>query len=607
MQSAGSATIAVNRTGGSTGAVSVAYSTSDGTAIAGKNYTAKSGTLSWSAGDTSAKSIVVPISAATVLSSTTSFGVSLSKPTSSASLGSPAKATVAITPSATAANAGSVGFSVSAYTVAQSAGSVTLTVNRTGGTNGAVAVNYATSNGTASAGMNYTAESGTLSWAAGDAAGKSVSVPVSSTVISGAVTFSVALSQPTGGASLSSFAKATVAVNPNPNSSLSIAVSGNHLVDGNGNTVQLRGVNVAGLEGVAIQGWDPTNPWGGSSGTTTPDWALMKTWGVNAVRLPINEASWNGGNCVDVGGYGVHFVNGVKTNNTPGESVSADPGGNYKATVATTVAQATAAGLYVILDLHLAAPSNVCPNIQNPMADADNSIKFWSSFASAFKSYPNVIFELFNEPFLDQVTVTGTTAWPALINGGTLTSYKAQTLTNPWYTTVQYTWQTAGMQAMLDAVRATGATNVILTSTLAYSSAVGGWLQYHPTDTLKPSQIGAVWHAYPSSANPSQVNCVGTNCSPQILSDAQAILAAGYPIVVTEFGDPSGGATAPWSSVLLPFADTNGISYMGWTWNPWVGTTFYLISDGNGDPTVGYGAYVKAHYQCRAAGTAKCL
>ena len=37
-----------------------------------------------------------------------------------------------------------------------------------------------------------------------------------------------------------------------------------------GKTIQLRGVNVSGLEFVAVQGWDPGNPWGGQVGPTTP-------------------------------------------------------------------------------------------------------------------------------------------------------------------------------------------------------------------------------------------------------------------------------------------------------------------------------------------------
>src|ERR1700733_3916305 len=76
---------------------------------------------------------------------------------------------------------------------------------------------------------------------------------------------------------------------------LVIHVCGNRLVDGNGHTVQLRGVSVSGLEGYAIQGWTPGDPWGGQA----PDFAAIKSWGANAVRLPLNEASWNGGPCID--------------------------------------------------------------------------------------------------------------------------------------------------------------------------------------------------------------------------------------------------------------------------------------------------------------------
>ena len=68
------------------------------------------------------------------------------------------------------------------------------------------------------------------------------------------------------------------------------------------------------------------------------------------------------------------------------------------------VAAANAAGLYVILDLHFAAPNNTstgvpyCPEAQIPMADQDHAPAFWASIAATFKSNPSVIFELFNEP-----------------------------------------------------------------------------------------------------------------------------------------------------------------------------------------------------------------
>jgi hypothetical protein len=60
-QNAGMALLAVSRTGGSTGPVTVDFATADGTALAGIDYTATSGTLSWTDGDTSPKTLSIPL------------------------------------------------------------------------------------------------------------------------------------------------------------------------------------------------------------------------------------------------------------------------------------------------------------------------------------------------------------------------------------------------------------------------------------------------------------------------------------------------------------------------------------------------------------------
>jgi aryl-phospho-beta-D-glucosidase BglC (GH1 family) len=501
--------------------------------------------------------------------------------------------------------AGSLQLSSATYSVAENAGSLVISVTRSGGSSGAVSVSYATANGTAASGTNYTASSGSLSWASADTSSKSITVPiVNASSMTSNATFTVALSAPSGGATLGSTSSTTVTITPVApvtSSTFGVKVSGNHLVDENGNTVQLRGVNVSGLEFVAIGNWDPSNPWGSQTGTATPDWDTIKTWGTNAVRLPLNEASWLGLTCIDVGGY----------SGTAGATIKADPGANYQATVEQSVAQATAAGLYVILDLHWAAPNNasgtpLCPTVQNPMADTDHSIAFWTSVANQFKGNPAVVFELFNEPFLGNTSLVGNTPWPDLLNGGTVSTFV--------YTggsgSMNLTWSTAGMQQLLDAVRGTGATNVVLSSTLSWAQQMDGWLQYKPTDPI--GQLGAVWHPYPYTESevacgPDGIITVGEpQCASLEMAAVQAIVAAGYPVVATEFGDTIGGSTAPWASILLPFADTNGVSYLGWVWDNWTATENLLITDAAGDPTQGYGTYVKAHYLCRAAGTANC-
>jgi hypothetical protein len=208
-QGAGTVTLTVDRVGGTAGAVAVSYASSNGTAVAGTDYSAASGTLSWADGDAAAKTFAVPISATTPFSGTKNFTVALANATGGATLGSPNSATVSITGSGVS-NPGVVAFSSSSFTVLQSAGQVAISVSRTGGSSGAASVHYATSDGTAHAGTDYSAASGTLSWADGDAAAKSLSVPVSnSTPYSGIRTFNLQLSSASG-ATLGSPSSATV-------------------------------------------------------------------------------------------------------------------------------------------------------------------------------------------------------------------------------------------------------------------------------------------------------------------------------------------------------------------------------------------------------------
>ena len=204
--------VSVERTGGSAGAVSASYSTASGSAVAGTDFTAASGTLSWASGDTSAKTFSVPVSNATPFSGTRSFTVKLSNATGGAALGSPNSATATITGDAPAA-VGALKFSTSGYSVGEAGGSVSVTVNRTGGSNGAVSVAYATADGSAVSGTNFTASSGTLQWASGDTSSKSFSVAISNaTPFSGSKSFSIALSNATGGATLTSPTSATVTI-----------------------------------------------------------------------------------------------------------------------------------------------------------------------------------------------------------------------------------------------------------------------------------------------------------------------------------------------------------------------------------------------------------
>ena len=86
-ENAGSITISVSRLGGSVGAVSVNYTTVAGSATAGADYTTKSGTLSWAAGEFGNKTITIPIIPDSAAEGMENFTVQLSGATGGASIG----------------------------------------------------------------------------------------------------------------------------------------------------------------------------------------------------------------------------------------------------------------------------------------------------------------------------------------------------------------------------------------------------------------------------------------------------------------------------------------------------------------------------------------
>jgi hypothetical protein len=206
----GQATVTVERLGGVGGAVSVDYETSDGTATAGSDYTATSGSLNWAAGDSADKTFTVPVTWDGRAEGGESISLTLTNPGGGSDLGLTTAAIVRIGDDGAS---GPLAMGSNAYRVPEAAGTVTITATRSGGSlGGPVTVNYATSDGTATAGSDYTAASGTLTFGPGQAA-KSFTVDVTSDAThDGDESFRVALSDAGGGASLGSPPGTTVTI-----------------------------------------------------------------------------------------------------------------------------------------------------------------------------------------------------------------------------------------------------------------------------------------------------------------------------------------------------------------------------------------------------------
>lgn len=174
VENAGTVTININRSGGGSGAASVQVTTSDGTATAGQDYGHTTQTITWAAGESGARSIDISILDDSLSEGTETFNVTLDK-VNGAKLGGPNQATVRI---ADIENTDSVQFTTTSYSGFENTGEVTISVARTGNGQGPASVSYRTMDGTATAGADYAANSGILSWVSGDTSSKSFTIPI---------------------------------------------------------------------------------------------------------------------------------------------------------------------------------------------------------------------------------------------------------------------------------------------------------------------------------------------------------------------------------------------------------------------------------------------
>ncbi len=293
-ENAGNATITVTRSGGSAGAVSVNYTTADGSASATSDYTYTTGTLSWTDGDTTAKTFNVPITNDNTIESNETVSLSLLNPTGGATLGT-SGATLTIVNDD---SYGTIAFKNSNYSVNESGPSATITVSRTGGSSGAVSVNYASANGTATAGSDYTAVSSSLNWADGDSTDKSFSITITNDAsIEGDETVLLSLSGVSGGATLGT-SSATLAIVDNdfPTAgSLGLSAT-SYSVNENGAKVTITVNRVGGSSGAVSIGYATSNGTASSSsdytGTSgTLSWADAETT-AKTFDVTINDDSF---------------------------------------------------------------------------------------------------------------------------------------------------------------------------------------------------------------------------------------------------------------------------------------------------------------------------
>jgi hypothetical protein len=315
-------------------------------------------------------------------------------------------------------------------------------------------------------------------------------------------------------------------------------VSGPTVLDASGAAHIFRGVARPSFEWSAI----------GENFTQT-DYDTMKAWGANVVRFSLNQDFW----ILDPSN-----VNAV---------------GAYPDNVDEQVQAAEADGLDVILDLHWSDAGSFS-NTPGQWCMADqHSITFWTQVAAKYKGDPHVLFELYNEPH--------DVAWGVWLSGGMASCSTSNG---------SATYQVAGMQQLYNAIRGTGAQNLVIAGGLQFAFDLSGV----PSNRIVGTNIMYNTHPY------NEFN----KTTPQQWQAAFGFLAASDPVIATEFGDTTSStcSTSNYDASLLPYFDAMGaagttpanrISWTAWAFYPGGCGFPSLLTDWTYDTTAS-GALVEA-------------
>src|SRR5579875_931215 len=334
-------------------------------------------------------------------------------------------------------------------------------------------------------------------------------------------------------------------------------VVGNQIEDGSGHVFVPHGVDRMGTEYACNTAGANTDFDGPVDQTAV---SAMLSWDINSVRVPLNEDCWLGIN---------------------GEPANGKTAAQYQSDIVNWVNLLNQNGLIVILDLHWNNSGTNQSLGQEPMPDLDHAPAFWTSVANTFKNNSSVIFDLYNEPY-PGFNNGSTTGWSCWKNGSTAPS------TAPC---ADVPFAVAGMQTLVNTVRATGASNVLMLGGLAYANDLTGWLANEPTDP--DNNLAASVHIYNFNS------CANTSCwSSQI-----APVIAKVPVVAGEIGEND--CAHSFIDGLMSWLDSENTGYLAWTWTVVSGgcaSTPTLINDYSGTPT-NYGVGLQQHLIALAGGS----
>ena len=315
---------------------------------------------------------------------------------------------------------------------------------------------------------------------------------------------------------------------------LPLHVDGNRLLRSDGSEVWLQGVSVDSLQ------WTNTG-----DATVATIATAIEVWKANAIRLAMTESRWFGR-----------------------DKDQQDGGAAYRKVIDQAITAASSRGAYLIIDLHrFGAPK-------------DEHAVFWKACAAVYNDHPAVIFEVFNEPH--------SISWEVWRNGGLVDKKQkdpAVVAENQEEVTRE---RSPGMQALVDAVRGTGARNLILAGGLDWSYDLTGVTRGFALDDRQGNGIAYVTHVYPWKS---------------AWQEKFIDVAAVHPVVMTEVGcDKTRYDFIPperfenpytWAPDMIACIQKYRIHWTAFSFHPRCGPP--LIADQHDfGPTPFWGAFVRA-------------
>jgi aryl-phospho-beta-D-glucosidase BglC (GH1 family) len=313
-----------------------------------------------------------------------------------------------------------------------------------------------------------------------------------------------------------------------------LKVVGNKLIDSDGKEVWLQGVNAGGLETIP-QDSQPIK----STVVAIDDWKA------NCVRVPIKEEFWYG--------------------KSPYQK---DGGKQYREFIDQIITLAANRGAYVVIDLH------------RFRAPKQEHADFWKDFAAVYKDHPAVLFDLFNEPH--------GISWEVWKNGG-FVGEKTGTDESAFLTEEEKKknqgFESIGMQALINAVRSTGAKNIVIAGGLTWCNDLSGIVNGYALEDKTGNGIMYSWHTYNWHGGWAKILPV----------------AEKYPIFLGEVGAdikkmdfiPHAQQEDPYTFIpdMLGFIQKYHINWTGWCFHP--RATPVMISDWSYTPTPFWGVFAK--------------